>query len=484
MYRDRRVGAIVLARTGSRRLPEKMLLPFRGTTVLGAAVARLSASTCIDQVVLATTALPADDELARHARELGLRVVRGSEDDVVARMRDALAAFDAEPDVVVRACADNPLVMPTIVDDGVRELVDGAADLITPFEHATLPFGFGLVAMTTACLLRIDADARDAGYREHVENFCFEHPERFRIRYQVAPAELCWPELCLSLDHASDLERLRRLADRLVGVRLEEQPFTLIESLRTARVWIQGRSDGSPDEADLAIVHDPLAADAAPRGCPLGVVRVATARVLGRERFVLEYVDPVAGFPSEPLFVDRRVRRPDDTPRRFLDHALPLALPHLLAAPARAAREREAPVATGKAVRASRRRGFAEPEHATFPARIELHLPADGSRPRWLGQLLDEVEAAPHARLYVPEVREDDELGGELRARLGPGRVLGRAAELDPFTGVRVEATGELGVAGLRSDLRGDSVTGFWLSPALRRSRSTALNRMIDREAS
>ncbi|MEO0652551.1 MAG: NTP transferase domain-containing protein, partial [Planctomycetota bacterium] len=264
-----------------------MLLPFGRSTVLESVLERLEACKAVDEQVLATTDAPADDALADLARARGVRVVRGSEEDVVDRMRLAVEAFDAPPAALVRACADNPLVMPSVVDAAVEQLFETGVDLVTPFEQATYPFGFGLVAMTRDCLARIDREASDSVHREHVENFCFDHPERFRIGYQVAPEALCMPELVVTLDHACDLERLRRLERRLAGLPLAEQPAALIESLRGAALWVEGQSGGDPSAADLIVLQRPR--DGMRLRPAAGVVTLDVQWIEGGERHVLRY---------------------------------------------------------------------------------------------------------------------------------------------------------------------------------------------------
>ena len=58
------IVAIIQARMGSSRLPGKVLLDLEGRTVLARVVRRLGPSRKIGKVVVATSKLPADDEIA------------------------------------------------------------------------------------------------------------------------------------------------------------------------------------------------------------------------------------------------------------------------------------------------------------------------------------------------------------------------------------------------------------------------------------
>ena len=209
------VIAVVLARWGATRLPGKMGMPIgEAASAVHLTLDRLRGASSVGSVVLATSTNPLDDAIATVGDELGLRVFRGSEDDVVARIHGAVT--DAPEPLVARVNADNPLHFPEVLDAAVRHLDASGGELVTPFEANTLPFGAGPVVMTRACLDRIHTEATSATYREHVENFCFEHPDQFSVRYQRAGAGQTWRELLLTLDYAVDLARLRRF-DRLLA---------------------------------------------------------------------------------------------------------------------------------------------------------------------------------------------------------------------------------------------------------------------------
>ncbi len=111
----KRTVAVVQARMGSTRLPGKVLRDLGGQPAArarpGASAPGPPAST---SVAVATSTLAGDDPVAELARRLGVRVVRGSELDVLDRY--ATAAAELEADLVVRVTADCPLVDPAVID--------------------------------------------------------------------------------------------------------------------------------------------------------------------------------------------------------------------------------------------------------------------------------------------------------------------------------------------------------------------------------
>lgn len=466
---SKRVAVIVLARAGSSRLPGKMMESFGGGSVLNYALQRCLALECADQVILATTTCSADDALAREAQALGLRVVRGSENDVVERMLQAVDALDEPCDVVVRACADNPLFMPSLVDAAVQELVLSGCDMVTPFEYATLPFGYGLVVMSLECLQRIDTGARHASYREHVENYCLEHPDQFNVRYQVAPPALAWPELCLTLDFDVDLVRLRLMRAVLDGVPLPTQPQALINHLQNLRVWIEGRDAGQPDGYDLVLLATARPGVQAPGG-----VLVVERFALGDDlRYGLRYATPQpAGFPTGPVYLEEACAA-RETPLAFLERNAELALPLLLAAPARTIDISEfAAPPIEKRVHGGRRRGFRNAQEESFPAQVVLDH-AEHS-PELLEALLNELETRTATDLFLPHSSPAE--WAQAIARLGTERVHDECPAADPFRVLNVLGEGRLEIEGASQALLENSMASFWRSSAARSARAKVLN--------
>jgi spore coat polysaccharide biosynthesis protein SpsF len=108
-----KVGVIVAARTQSSRLPGKALMPLQGRPMILFLLSRLAGMKKAD-VVLATTDLVSDDNLAVIVEAAGVPVFRGSESDVVARYCAAAEVFNF--DTVVRVTGDCPLVDADLID--------------------------------------------------------------------------------------------------------------------------------------------------------------------------------------------------------------------------------------------------------------------------------------------------------------------------------------------------------------------------------
>ncbi len=208
-----RVVAVIQARRGSKRLPDKVLAPLAGTPVIEHVVTAAKAASRLDDVVLATTSTARDDALAEIGGRLGVRVFRGSEDDVLGRF---VGALDGDPaQVIVRLTGDNPLLDPAVIDSVVQHFLEADTDYASNMIHRSWPRGLDTEVLSRAVLERADREGRDPEHREHVTLYVRTHPELFRLENVTASPEETWPELRLSIDTPEDRALLERVFDAL-----------------------------------------------------------------------------------------------------------------------------------------------------------------------------------------------------------------------------------------------------------------------------
>jgi spore coat polysaccharide biosynthesis protein SpsF len=175
-----RTVAVIQARTGSTRLPGKVLRPLLGEPMLSHVVRRTARASHIDQVVVATTTLSLDQPIVDLGAAEGWSIVRGSEADLLDRY--VLAARSADADRVVRITSDCPLIDPGLIDDVVDALVREAGDYASnTLEPRTYPRGLDVEAMTIAALVAADAEDHDPASREHATPWLRSHPDQFRL---------------------------------------------------------------------------------------------------------------------------------------------------------------------------------------------------------------------------------------------------------------------------------------------------------------
>ncbi len=172
--------AILQARMGSTRLPGKVLTDLCGEPVISRVVTRAARTKGIDEVVVATTTLPADEALASYCRSRGWAAYRGSPDDLTDRYYQAATLHKAE--TVIRMTCDCPMIDPELSERVIRFFRDNPLDYAS---HGgppqTFPRGVDTEVFTFAALERAWKEDKNPAWREHATPYIYKHPELFRV---------------------------------------------------------------------------------------------------------------------------------------------------------------------------------------------------------------------------------------------------------------------------------------------------------------
>jgi len=123
--------AIVQARVGSTRLPNKVMRKVLGKPLIGLLLERLSLSKHISKIILATTEKKEDEPLVEYVTSLGYSVFRGSENDVLGRYYHAFKSIESqysEIQGIVRITGDCPLFEAHICDRLIDLFIDRKLD--------------------------------------------------------------------------------------------------------------------------------------------------------------------------------------------------------------------------------------------------------------------------------------------------------------------------------------------------------------------
>jgi glutamate-1-semialdehyde 2,1-aminomutase len=175
------VLAIVQARMGSTRLPQKVMRPIRGVPMIELLLRRLARARRVTRIILATADTAANQPLAAHVRSLGYDVFLGSEQDVLDRYHRAARPY--RPDAVVRITGDCPLVDPDLVDQVIELYATSGADYCSNVAPPSFPDGLDIEVFSFAALERAAAEATEPADREHVTPFLRKSPQFTRRNF-------------------------------------------------------------------------------------------------------------------------------------------------------------------------------------------------------------------------------------------------------------------------------------------------------------
>jgi spore coat polysaccharide biosynthesis protein SpsF len=203
-----KVGIVVAARTNSRRLPGKALLPLAGQPMILYLLARLKPVRGAT-VVFATTQLESDDEIAHIVAQAGVPTFRGSANDLVARHVAVAEAFGF--DTVGRVTGDCPFVNAQMVDYCLEQAAGlDTFDLATT--KGTFPVGLDIELYSAPVMAELNARADlTESHREHLTLYMYNN-ERFTVRQLPPPAD--WPATgrSFTVDTRADYDEATALA--------------------------------------------------------------------------------------------------------------------------------------------------------------------------------------------------------------------------------------------------------------------------------
>lgn len=204
-----RTVAIAQARMGSTRFPGKVMASLDGMPVLAWVVRALQNSPGIDQVVIATSLLPADDVIVKWCVNNYVDVSRGSESDVLDRFYQC--AIKRKADVVLRLTCDCPFLDPNIIGQVIQLRAMTGADYCT--NQPTWPDGLDTECFTIKALEAAWKEATRPSDRDCVTQYIIRNADRFPQEHLICPFPGGHKERWV-LDTKKDYELCKEIASR------------------------------------------------------------------------------------------------------------------------------------------------------------------------------------------------------------------------------------------------------------------------------
>jgi spore coat polysaccharide biosynthesis protein SpsF len=220
-------GIIIQARTGSSRLPNKVLkrLPYNSDiTVLEQVIKRLSYSKLTDKLIIATTTKMEEQPIVDIALKNKVLYYRGSEEDVLSRYY--YAARENKIDIIVRITSDCPCCDSDLVDQIIKKFLDEDIDYISNVLERTYPRGYDVEVFSFNALEQTFKNAKEKEFREHVTLYIIKNKDKFKIQNYSNNTKI-GSNIRLTLDTKMDYILLCSIYDELYS----EDNFFNMESI-------------------------------------------------------------------------------------------------------------------------------------------------------------------------------------------------------------------------------------------------------------
>ena len=217
-----RTGIVVASRFDSSRLPGKAMFNFAGHSLIGFVLSRLKTSLLSDVLILATSDQVIDDVVASEAKKYGVKVYRGSLNDVLGRYSGAAREFQL--DTVIRLTGDNPFVNGEYVDNFSKQIV-GVTDTIYT-TRPLCPRGLNVQILSADMLFWLDKkNDLSHAHREHVTSWFYTNKSPWN------PVEFSLPngwkeiETSFSIDTIDDYKKAVKFIDSVDYTNFSTEDF-------------------------------------------------------------------------------------------------------------------------------------------------------------------------------------------------------------------------------------------------------------------
>ncbi len=214
---------VTQARTGSTRLPGKVLKEVDGKILLQTHLTRLKKCKKVSEIIVATTTMNQDNIIFNKSIEMGVKAFRGSELDVLDRFYQAVK--DEKADWVVRVTSDCPLIDPSLVDKVIKFAQENNVDYVSNGLIEHFPDGQDVEVFKFSALKNAWENAKLFSEREHVTPYIRNHSNGKGS------------DLFTSLNYpcASDYSKIRMTVDEVEDLKLIR---ILIQNLGIEKSWM------------------------------------------------------------------------------------------------------------------------------------------------------------------------------------------------------------------------------------------------------
>ena len=226
---NNKIGAIIVARCGSLRLPNKALREIQGRESIALVIDRIKRCNKIDQIILATTHEDVDDQLVSIAKREGINYYRGSTENVALRYFEAASSFNL--DYFVRITGDAILCDEEMIDKAIVSHLKSSCDVTFMTE---MPFGTHKEIVSLNTIKTIIETASNPNNTEYLEYY-LKNDRYFNINY-IGSGYKFNQKLRMTLDYEEDLQFFSTLFEHFNKV---NPNFTLKESL----IWLDKNQD-------------------------------------------------------------------------------------------------------------------------------------------------------------------------------------------------------------------------------------------------
>ncbi len=206
-------GLILQVRTGSTRLPNKVLKSLNGFPLIEYITERVKKVKNPCELIIATTNKKEDDLLIDFAKKYNIKYFRGSENNVLERYYQTAAKYNLQN--IVRLTGDNPFIEADFIDLLLDFHISGKYDFTTNKGEygSNAPIGTGMSVISFSALEDSYKNATTDYQREHVIPYILENKQLFKTAVlKIQTLEKDFSDISLTIDTKADFEKIESIS--------------------------------------------------------------------------------------------------------------------------------------------------------------------------------------------------------------------------------------------------------------------------------
>lgn len=203
-----KIGAIILTRLSSSRLPSKALRKVQHKELLIHIIEGLKMCHSLTDIVVATSSQRSDDAIESLCRRHGVNCFRGDLNNVACRFLDAAKFYGLNH--AVRINGDNFFLCPSLIDQICSKAIEGY-DFVSNVPGRTFPKGMSVELIKVSWYEKRLKEFTKEQHFEHVTSYLYEHEwSDSRIHYEVNQVKKI-AAIQLAIDTSHDLHRANEI---------------------------------------------------------------------------------------------------------------------------------------------------------------------------------------------------------------------------------------------------------------------------------
>lgn len=207
-----KIGAIIICRYNSSRLPGKILKEIKGRPILTHIIRRLQKIENLN-IAIGTSIEPTDDPIVEYCIENDINYYRGSLDNVAERFLKASESF--KYDYSIRVNGDNLFIDVEAMQNMIEIAQTDQFDFISNVKERTFPAGMSIEIVKIGFYRHIIKKFNTSYYNEHVTIYLYEHEKCGQFHFYYNEKVPKAKGLKIAIDTKEDFKNAQKVIRQL-----------------------------------------------------------------------------------------------------------------------------------------------------------------------------------------------------------------------------------------------------------------------------